>query len=1063
MLRERIARLNPSCVESSSRILLLVVVVVVLVVAPEPAGAFLGRGTLLETEGDIFGIYCPGFDRDTRVWHHREITREAVRRVVFRYFQEVAPAVGVYNHRPDLTLEEAYAEYYGDTHSPKPFLSAVSTLVDAVAEADTGLLGADPRYHFGNERFSESQENLKSRWRRIIKAGVAGDYSATLHLVGLSLATIQDFYSHTNWIELGNTDFNRDIGISGKNFTNVAGFREGTCKDCPDAADGVGSCPDNLLQEILDQKKLTSGYNEDAYVDGVRTGKPKGVNKCSHGGPRDRSHWVGARGGINKELPTACFSPHHQLHEQAAEQAVRASEHYLNLVRGGVGNALFSRLMGLHPTPALVIVLDTTDSMDEELTALTHSVNRLVKQHETATYPPAEYILVPFNDPEYGPVTRSQQPHEIYDALTREKARDGGDEAELSMAALRLALHYAPLHSHVFLFTDASIKDPELFDAVLTLALSKNIKVTTVLTMPVRHGGISGRIELLEEDDDLQSDENSYNHRIIRENRHVRLGGNNRNRRQKRQLQSLSKYSALAQRTGGQLIETTGEQTEETSRILEAKQYPMAILWRVFDVNSPQTVRVPVDSLVKELEVSISGEVDSALLVSPKGVNIHLVARSDFDGYQGYRVVALTRYFIQVRINTTQREDFGEWTLKFHPTDVASAVISAHTPMDILPVFYTPDAASNQPSLQRNIGQPSRGSNTYLDIVITGVDTARLQRVESAQLLDAAGERVTLDMPVKSPRRNTYLSLPTRQIPQERFTVALVGKDASGHQFRRESGLVWEMVNSVLAFPLGRDIWGPPGSKLTIPITITNTNVDGDTTNTYFITAYDISGSTVTLNQTRVKLERKKTAPLSATVEVSPRALPYSTNTLVVTATSNRGDTSQALAHISVTSRDTDRVAPTCKLHVGRGCSGHLTAGTCRNNYWTADVVAEDYDSGLLQVKSFPEFDFTNFVSGAHSVTLRYTGKCCKPTVTIEVLDVAGNLGTCSTDISNGEGDGDDGNPQLRSGEVAGIVVGSVLGAILLVLLVVFAVIYRRRHKRENVTPKRARRRSSSE
>lgn len=68
------------------------------------------------------------------------------------------------------------------------------------------------RYHFANERFSESQQLLTGRWRRIAQAGQAGDYRAALQLLGLSLTAIQDFYSHTNWVELGNTEFNPDIG-----------------------------------------------------------------------------------------------------------------------------------------------------------------------------------------------------------------------------------------------------------------------------------------------------------------------------------------------------------------------------------------------------------------------------------------------------------------------------------------------------------------------------------------------------------------------------------------------------------------------------------------------------------------------------------------------------------------------------------------------------------------------------------------------------------------------------------------------------------------------------------
>lgn len=58
-------------------------------------------------------------------------------------------------------------------------------------------------------------------------------------------------------------------------------------------------------------------------------------------------------------------------------------------------------------------------------------------------------------------------------------------------------------------------------------------------------------------------------------------------------------------------------------------------------------------------------------------------------------------------------------------------------------------------------------------------------------------------------------------------------------------------------------------------------------------------------------MERNKTVPLKATMEVDPQVLPYTTNTLVVTATSSRGDTSQAQAHISITPRVSTYSRPT--------------------------------------------------------------------------------------------------------------------------------------------------------
>lgn len=74
--------------------------------------------------------------------------------------------------------------------------------------------------------------------------------------------------------------------------------------------------------------------------------------------------------------------------------------------------------------------------------------------------------------------------------------------------------------------------------------------------------------------------------------------------------------------------------------------------------------------------------------------------------------------------------------------------------------------------------------DSYLDMVITGVDRAGLRQVDGARLLDRSGSEAAIKLPSSSPRRNTYLSLPTRDLPQERFNVALVGKDSSGKSCR---------------------------------------------------------------------------------------------------------------------------------------------------------------------------------------------------------------------------------------------------------------------------------------
>lgn len=79
--------------------------------------------------------------------------------------------------------------------------------------------------------------------------------------------------------------------------------------------------------------------------------------------------------------------------------------------------------------------------------------------------------------------------------------------------------------------------------------------------------------------------------------------------------------------------------------------------------------------------------------------------------------------------------------------------------------------------------------NSYLDIVMTGVDRAGLRQVDEARLVDRSGSGARLSLPTSSPRRNTYLSLTTRDLPKGRFAVALHGKDGSGESSSRNGSV----------------------------------------------------------------------------------------------------------------------------------------------------------------------------------------------------------------------------------------------------------------------------------
>eukprot|EP00741_Cyanophora_paradoxa_P019262 tig00000215_g18597.t1 len=156
--------------------------------------------------------------------------------------------------------------------------------------------------------------------------------------LGRTLHTLQDFYSHTNWVELGNADPHLGLGWAGV-VLESSPPDERACEDCPWYKRIFAACRDNVVTT-----RLTSGY-----YGGEDRGKAAG--KCSHGGPEDTSSYSDAAGGINKDANIYFLSPHSHLHFQAADLAVAATDAFLARLAAASGRVLSRLLYGLDPVP----------------------------------------------------------------------------------------------------------------------------------------------------------------------------------------------------------------------------------------------------------------------------------------------------------------------------------------------------------------------------------------------------------------------------------------------------------------------------------------------------------------------------------------------------------------------------------------------------------------------------------------------------------------------------------------------------------------------------------------
>uniref|UniRef100_A0ABB5UQW0 von Willebrand factor A domain containing 7 n=1 Tax=Sus scrofa TaxID=9823 RepID=A0ABB5UQW0_PIG len=318
---------------------------------------------------------------------HQDLTEEAALNVTLQLFLEQPPP-----GRPPLRLEDflgrtlladdLFAAYFGPGFPSRRFRAALGEVSRANAAQDfLPTSRNDPDLHFDAERLGQGRTRLVGALRETVVAA-ALDHTLARQRLGAALHALQDFYSHSNWVELGMQQPHPHLLWPRQELRSLAQVDDPTCSDCEEL-----SCPGNLLGVTL----LTSGYF------GTHPSKPPG--KCSHGGHFDQSSSQPPRGGINKDSTSPGFSPHHMLHLQAAKLALLASIQAFSLLRNRLGDRGFSRLLDITPASSLSFVLDTTGSMGEEINAAKIQARHIVEQRRGSPMEPSHYVLVPFHDP----------------------------------------------------------------------------------------------------------------------------------------------------------------------------------------------------------------------------------------------------------------------------------------------------------------------------------------------------------------------------------------------------------------------------------------------------------------------------------------------------------------------------------------------------------------------------------------------------------------------------------------------------------------------------------------
>ncbi|XP_067406908.1 von Willebrand factor A domain-containing protein 7 [Emydura macquarii macquarii] len=874
---------------------------------------------------------------------HQDLTEEALLAAALELLRGLPPPRGRERERGPaweelegrpLLADQLFAAYYGPGAPARRFRAALAEVTVANAALDFAAPArSDPQLHFDAERLRPAGNRLLSARRDLLQALGAEQYRPARRCLGQVLHSLQDFYSHSNWVELGHRHVHPDLLQPGRELGHTAGADVRTCSTCTG-----WTCEGNIPAAVGEQGLLTSGYF------GTEPEKPPG--KCSHGGPLDSSRLQEPQGGINKDSSSPIFSPHHYLHGPAAALAREASLVFLRELRRDLAHdKRFMRLLDLSAGAGLSIVLDTTGSMGEEISAARLQAREIVSRRLGGPEEPDCYLLVPFHDPGFGPAHKTSDADEFLKLLDSISPLAGGDEPEMCLSALQLALLHSPPMSEIFVFTDASAKDAHLRASVEALIQERRCKVTFLITEDPSRTRV--RREVLAPD-------------------------------------RFDLYVDLARVSGGQIIFTDNANIRQVAGVIGETTASTVTLFQYQKGGSVgprglarrgrlkrgawETHRFWIDSQVDAAVVTVQGAVTAFRLRDPTGTSQTSDTPSGPLG-MGQRLGSFHR------IQLPAHPPVGRWTLEVQAPGNYSVHVRGNSSLDFFYYFAVP-AEGPHPGLFKLESRPVRGLPMSLVLTVTGLtrpggDSLRMEAVELAD--PVTGRRLGGELLLREGANGTgtYVADLPPTLPQGAFALILRGSDSQGRHLQRPA----PQVSTAVGFLLQLSSSGPlyPGQMGTVAWRVWNPGAPQE----LGLAVSSDPGYPVSTSSPRLWLGRNQTATGVISLQVPDVASPASAVTVTLRADplSPAGGANFAFLQLLVMPRPLTptRTAPPCNVTWAAGTCG--PAGSpCRERRWTAGLRIWD-GAGIRSVLA-GSVALPHRADGM-AVAVTYSSDCC--------------------------------------------------------------------------------------
>ncbi|KAH7017981.1 uncharacterized protein B0I36DRAFT_34962 [Microdochium trichocladiopsis] len=748
-------------------------------------------------------------------------------------------------------------------------------IADANADVDDNQTAAS--WHCDGESFPEAKTRIATLKQEAIAALQAENASLSRHKVGEALHTIQDFYSHSNWVELGNTGANLDLIRDGDMSSYTATFEETTCSGCSftllDPFCQLFNC-DATLNGFT---KLTSGYyhGEDTPPAGVDIPS----HKCHHGGYTDTplGSTIGflfgpPNPGINKDSLNCDWSPHWKWHARAVAGAKEATKQFFDDIKAEIDEHALRLLFGVGPT--LAFAIDTTGSMSAVISTARSIAISIAESRVGTLDEPSSYVVSPFNDPGTGPLTVTSSLDTFKSTVNGLFASGGGDCPELIITGMLDAVNAMEKGATLFAFTDAAPKDIAYESQLLSTAVEKNLN-----------------IYILKFDSDCDD------------------GGAGSGTKLKTRKDSLSDlvYSEICAATGGQYFSGPVSDVRNITDILDTLiTGDISTILRIQDsvVGDTKTYTIPVDSYMTKVTFSLQGVGIAIMVAQPDGsalgtdgVTRTVLSDSEFISIKSpmmgsYTVtVSGTGSFslISQGVSTLRLSRFNFASVRGRPGHTGWYPISGPPPYNQR-IGAIADMAGPFSTATFSFRQPS------------------FAPIGEAAMTAGSGEK-------GFPPRNSFFNI--LQVPEQSFFVYVSGTD--------DKGLAYQRVVDTITVPIFSNVTFPLAGNQTFPVN--NSTSSSSSATPTVSTSHWSNSSTIATSSTGPW----SNSSASATSPVYTTSTVYSTKVYAVTSCSPGvphcpGTVATEVVPVSVTTCAAGAAPPasvvayTTKLHTVTAC-----------------------------------------------------------------------------------------------------------------------------------------------